>query len=149
MDSKTEKARSENMKRIRSKDTKPEKMVRSLLFRLGYRFRLHRKDLPGRPDIVMPSRKIAIFVQGCFWHQHLNCTRAVLPKSHQDYWHVKLNKNIQRDIRTRDELTQLGWRVLWIWECALKNKESRASLPEEISKWIESAIQFGEIPNIN
>ena len=81
------------MSKIRSKDTGPEVFIRSALFRLGYRYRINRKDLPGKPDIVLPKKKAVIFVQGCFWHQHDGCSRAVLPKSREDYWHIKLSKN--------------------------------------------------------
>ena len=116
----TTKRRSDNMRKIRSKDTKPEVLVRKLLFRRGYRFRLHRKDLPGKPDIVFPGRNKVIFVHGCFWHQHQDCREGRLPGSSQEYWIPKLTKNISRDQKHVCELQKLGWKVLVIWECQTK-----------------------------
>jgi DNA mismatch endonuclease, patch repair protein len=116
-DSITTERRSDNMRKIRSKDTKPEVRVRKLLFRLGYRFRLHRKDLPGKPDIVFPGRKKVIFIHGCFWHQHRDCRAGRLPGSRQEYWIPKLKNNISRDQKHMVELQKLGWKVLVIWEC--------------------------------
>lgn len=107
------------MSRIRSRDTGPEIAVRSVLHRLGYRFRLHRKDLPGSPDIVLPGRGTAVFVHGCFWHGH-SCKRDKMPKSRTDYWADKIEKNRRRDARQRRRLRALGWRVVVVWECELK-----------------------------
>lgn len=120
--------RSEMMARVRSKDTKPEKLVRSLLHALGYRFRLHRRDLPGSPDIVLPARKVAIFVHGCFWHGH-SCKRAGrLPKTNADFWAKKLADNLARDARNRSALENLGWKVLVVWECELKDEAALTNL---------------------
>jgi|ERR1700730_3203009 DNA mismatch endonuclease (patch repair protein) len=105
------------MRRIRSKDTKPELIVRSLAHRLGYRFRLHRKDVPGRPDLVFPSLRKVIFVHGCFWHQHNRCIDGRLPKSRTSYWTPKLLQNKQRDKIGRNRLRALGWRSLVVWDC--------------------------------
>jgi DNA mismatch endonuclease (patch repair protein) len=116
-DSITTERRSDNMRKIRSKDTKPEVRLRKLLFRLGYRFRLHRKDLPGKPDIVFPGRKKVIFIHGCFWHQHRDCREGRLPGSRQEYWIPKLKNNISRDQKHVVDLQNLGWKVLVIWEC--------------------------------
>lgn len=113
--------RSWNMSRIRSKNTKPEKFVRSLLHSMGYRFRIHRKDLPGKPDIVLPKYKTVIFVHGCFWHQHPRCKRATMPKSNQDYWIPKIQRNIERDKENQRFLKEAGWKVVVIWECEVKN----------------------------
>jgi DNA mismatch endonuclease (patch repair protein) len=121
-----EETRSKLMSRIRSTDTAPEKQVRRILFRMGYRFRIQRKELPGCPDIVFITRKKAIFVNGCFWHQHLGCSRAILPKTNLDYWLPKFEKNKQRDARAIKELLQLGWDVLTIWECQIKNEAELA-----------------------
>ena len=110
-------SRSQNMRRITSKDTKPEIVVRRFLFRLGYRFRLHRSDLPGRPDIVFVGRRKAIFVHGCFWHQHSDCREGRIPGSRKEYWIPKLEKNVQRDREHALSLRRLGWDVLVIWEC--------------------------------
>ncbi|HUV50351.1 MAG TPA: very short patch repair endonuclease [Anaerolineae bacterium] len=121
MDTLTLEKRSWNMGRIRSKDTKPEKAVRSLLHKSGYRFRIHRKDLPGKPDIVLPKFKTVIFVHGCFWHRHDGCEYAYTPKSRQEFWKAKFKGNIKRDQKNRDELERLGWKVIVIWECEIKN----------------------------
>lgn len=110
--------RSSVMARIRSKDTKPELLIRKALHARGYRFRLHRKDLPGRPDIVLPRYRTVIFVHGCFWHAHANCHLAVMPHSNEAFWAKKLSANRQRDIRNVEDLETMGWRVLIIWECA-------------------------------
>lgn len=119
--------RSENMRRIRSKDMKPEMVVRRLVHGMGYRYRLHRKDLPGKPDLVFPSRKKVIFVHGCFWHQHGDpeCKIARRPKSNLDYWNPKLDRNVNRDAQNQAELREAGWEYLIVWECeareALRN----------------------------
>lgn len=105
------------MSRIRSVDTAPEMLVRRLLHRLGYRFRLHRKNLPGKPDIVFVSRKKAIFVHGCFWHQHPDCREGRLPGSREEYWRPKLLRNVERDRQHQEQLHALGWDSLIIWEC--------------------------------
>lgn len=109
--------RSWNMSRIKNRDTKPELVVRSLLHKLGYRFRLHRKDLPGKPDIVLPRYKTAIFVHGCFWHRHPNCKYAYTPNSRVSFWMSKFSQNVQRDKYAQATLTALGWQVIVIWEC--------------------------------
>lgn len=109
--------RSWNMSRIRSKDTIPEMHVRSALHRAGYRFRLHVKDLPGKPDIVMPKYKTVIFVHGCFWHRHKGCSRAATPSTNQEYWKQKFKRNVERDKREQAELKKLGWKVIVVWEC--------------------------------
>jgi DNA mismatch endonuclease, patch repair protein len=110
------------MSRIRSTNTGPEKLVRSMLHKQGYRFRLHRRDLPGTPDIVFPSRKAVIFVHGCFWHQHtaLRCSDARVPKSNRGYWVEKLQANVARDKRDSLKLRKMGWAILVVWECELR-----------------------------
>ncbi|MEW5687547.1 MAG: DNA mismatch endonuclease Vsr [Pseudomonadota bacterium] len=113
--------RSAVMRRVKGRDTAPELKVRKALTRLGARYRLHRKDLPGNPDIVMPGRRLALFVHGCFWHGH-DCARGSrVPKANRDYWLGKVGRNKARDDRTRGELEALGWRVETIWECELKD----------------------------
>ncbi|WP_081859182.1 DNA mismatch endonuclease Vsr [Desulfohalovibrio reitneri] len=113
--------RSRIMKSIKGQNTNTELIVRRLIHSLGYRYRLHRNDLPGKPDIVFPSRKKIIFVHGCFWHQH-DCPRgARSPKTHQDYWLPKLEKNKQRDVSNQHRLQKLGWKTMVIWECELKD----------------------------
>ena len=113
--------RSRNMSAIKSKNTKPEIAVRKLLHSMGYRFRLHRKDLPGSPDIVLPKYKTVIFVHGCFWHRHENCKYATTPKTRPAFWESKFNENIRRDRTNHNNLIKLGWKVLVIWECDLKS----------------------------
>jgi DNA mismatch endonuclease (patch repair protein) len=112
--------RSENMRSIRGKDTQPEMAVRSLVHRLGYRFRLHRADLPGKPDLAFPARRKVIFVHGCFWHSH-NCKSGLIPHSNQEFWQVKLHRNKERDSRSIQTLAKQGWESLTIWQCELKN----------------------------
>ncbi len=124
MDKLTPQHRSWNMSRIRSANTKPEMIVRSLLHRMGYRFRLHRKDLPGKPDIVLPKFKAIIFIHGCFWHRHINCKYAYMPKSKQKFWETKFKSNVERDKKVRKQLEEKGWKNLIIWECELLNIES-------------------------
>lgn len=119
----TDEQRSWNMSRIRSKDTKPELLVRSLIHSLGYRFRLHDRKLPGRPDIVFPKLKKVVFVHGCFWHRHEGCPCAPLPKSNRDFWTAKLNTNRNRDIRNQLQLRERGWSYLIIWECETRKPD--------------------------
>jgi len=122
VDTFTSEERSRIMARVRSKDTSPELIVRKLAHSLGYRFRLHRADLPGKPDLVFPSRHKVIFVHGCFWHQH-SCPRGRrVPASNEAYWRKKLEGNVTRDKVHRRELRKLGWSVLVIWECQLKRR---------------------------
>lgn len=109
--------RSEMMSKVRSKDSIAEKKVRSALHAAGYRFRLHRKDLPGTPDIVLPKYRLAIFVHGCFWHRHEGCAKASTPKSNREFWEKKFVENIERDFRSMAALDALKWRVVVIWEC--------------------------------
>lgn len=117
MDRLTPDQRSENMRRIRGKDSAPELIVRRLLHSLGYRYRLHRKDLPGRPDIVFTTRRKVIFVHGCFWHRHPGCKFAYKPKTRLDFWSNKFQQNVQRDTRATAALAASGWSVLVVWEC--------------------------------
>lgn len=123
MDTLTPERRSEVMGRVKSRGTRPEFFVRRLLHSLGYRFRLHRTDLPGKPDIVLPRHRIAIFVHGCFWHRHFGCPNTRTPKSRIDFWEKKFAGNMERDARVRRELRRAGWRVLVVWECELSSVE--------------------------
>jgi DNA mismatch endonuclease (patch repair protein) len=113
------------MQAVKSKDTGPELVVRRLLHAMGYRFRLHRKDLPGRPDIVLPKYRKAIFINGCFWHGH-GCTKGRPPKSRLDYWRPKLESNVKRDRTKREQLETLGWGTFVVWQCETKNVDSLA-----------------------
>jgi DNA mismatch endonuclease (patch repair protein) len=112
--------RSTIMAAVRSSNTTPERVVRSTLHRLGYRYRLHDARLPGKPDLSFPSRRIALFVHGCFWHRHPGCKRAAMPSAHRDYWLPKFERNIRRDDEHRVKLEALGWTVLVVWECQLR-----------------------------
>ena len=118
--------RSRCMSHIRSRGMKPERVVRSIVHRAGYRFRLHRRDLPGKPDLVLPRHRAVIFVNGCFWHWHPDtaCPIAGLPKSNLDYWRPKLARTRDRDREHESALTGLGWRVLTVWECELRDLEA-------------------------
>lgn len=137
--------RSQMMSGIRGANTRPEVAVRKLLFGLGYRFRLHRRDLPGSPDIVMPGRKVAVFVQGCFWHRHQPCRYFKVPATRREFWQTKLEANAARDQLSVARLKELGWRTLWVWECALRDSVTRASLPAVLRSWIEGDDEFGEV----
>ena len=116
--------RSRNMSAIKSKNTKPEIKVRKFLHSMGYRFRLHSKDLPGSPDIVLPKYKTVIFVHGCFWHRHENCKYASTPKTRQEFWNKKFNENINRDKINQENLSSKGWKIIIVWECETKNMEN-------------------------
>ncbi len=123
MDPLTPTQRSERMSRVRHKDTKPEMVVRRLTHSLGYRYRLHRRDLPGQPDVVFPSRRKIILVHGCFWHQH-GCPIYRYPKSRLEFWAPKLERNVRRDRENQARLRELGWEVLVVWECQAKRKDT-------------------------
>lgn len=127
MDTISREHRSWNMSRIRGRDTKPEKMVRSLLYRMGCRFRLHCRDLPGRPDVVLAKHKTVIFVHGCFWHRHAGCPLAYTPKSRPAFWSRKFAGNVRRDRKVETELRKLGWRVVVVWECQTRRPEGLES----------------------
>ena len=115
--------RSQIMASVKSKGTRPEMTVRRSLHRLGYRYRLHQSDLPGSPDLVFPSRKKVVFVNGCFWHSHSDCSRARIPSTNRDYWETKLKNNRKRDARNLALLTANGWSVATVWECQLRDLE--------------------------
>ena len=121
MDTISKDKRSWNMRRIKSKNTSPELSVRSFLHRHGFRFRICDSRLPGKPDIVLKKHNLIIQIRGCFWHQHPGCKRATIPSSNTEYWHPKLQRNIERDQQTDAELAALGWKVVILWECDVKN----------------------------
>ncbi|MGY2138725.1 very short patch repair endonuclease [Pseudomonas reactans] len=135
----THEQRSQNMSRIKGKNTKPEMIVRSACHDLGFRYRLHRKDLPGTPDLVFPKHRLCLFVHGCFWHSHPGCKYAYTPKSRLDFWLPKLAKNVERDMKTKRALEVSGWRVSIIWECRTKNRDTlRAEIRKLINPKIDS-----------
>jgi len=139
----TPKQRSANMARIGAKHTKPELRVRRIAHALGYRFRLHRRDLPGCPDLVFPRLRLAIFVHGCFWHQHSGCRRAVLPVSRPEYWLPKLARNQTRDATARAALEAAGWQVAELWECALGNDAAATTAVVGTLVGAEQAVRAG------
>lgn len=139
------KTRSRMMSGIKGKNTKPEILVRKALSSQGFRYRLHRKDLPGAPDIAMPGRKIAIFAHGCFWHMHQGCRLAKMPSTRPEFWRAKLGRNAERDSEAVAALAALGWRVLIVWECSTKSLELQAALPEKLRAWIAGSELLGEI----
>jgi len=126
--------RSFNMSKIRSKDTKPEILVRKFLHSKGFRYKLHVKDLPGKPDIVLPKYNSVIFVQGCFWHGHLGCRNFVIPKTRTEWWTNKINKNIARDQDSSRKLSEAGWKIIEIWECDLKVSKRIITLENLIAR---------------
>jgi DNA mismatch endonuclease (patch repair protein) len=120
--------RSENMRRIRSKNTRPELIVRKFLHSMGYRYRLHEESLPGNPDIVFKKLRKIVLVHGCFWHMHGKCREGRIPNSRREYWESKLLRNAERDARNLAELQKLGWKVLTVWECELTNWEETSNM---------------------
>jgi DNA mismatch endonuclease (patch repair protein) len=135
MDRLTPKRRSWLMSQVKSKDTSPELRVRRRAHALGLRFRLHRKDLPGTPDLIFPQHKVAVFVHGCFWHRHPNCAKASTPKTRPDFWAAKFAANTARDRRSRQLLKASGWQVYTIWECETKS-------PEQLDMLLASAFSL-------
>jgi DNA mismatch endonuclease (patch repair protein) len=137
--------RSAQMGRIRGRDTKPELIVRRLVHRMGYRYRLHVSHLPGRPDLVFPSRRKIIFVHGCFWHQHPACRDATLPRSRTEFWSTKLRQNVQRDTRQLHVLKRLGWDILVIWECEASDEELPRRLVDFLARTnVNSNLRAGK-----
>lgn len=134
VDSSITAARSRNMAAIRARDTSPELKVRSLLHHLGYRFRLHRRDLPGSPDIVLPKHRTVVFVHGCFWHRHRGCRYTTTPKTRADFWARKFERNVERDHGQQKQLKEMGWSVMVIWECELRDLPSLRSRLEQIGR---------------
>jgi len=136
MDTLTPEKRSWNMSRIRSRDTNPEKVVRSLLHSMGYRFRLHVRTLPGAPDVVLPKYHTVVLVNGCFWHRHANCKFAYMPKTRTQFWQRKFEQNVARQSKVNAELEEMGWHVVTIWECELSD---RVSLSQRLSESLPKA----------
>ena len=130
VDNLSPKERSRLMSRVRGKDTKPEMIVRRLAHRLGYRFRLHRRDLPGSPDLVFPGRKKVIFVHGCYWHRH-NCKKSTVPKTNVEFWRDKFLKNVERDDKNLKKTKNLGWTPLVIWQCQTENERELGQILDD------------------
>ena len=137
--------RSRMMSGIRGKDTKPEMAVRRALFGAGFRFRLHRRDLPGAPDVVMPGRRIVVFVHGCFWHRHMDCRLVKAPATNPEFWRAKIDRNVERDRRAISALRAAGWRVLIVWECVTRGRSE--GLAASLREWIDGNEPLGEIPS--
>lgn len=135
MDRVSPKVRSQMMSRVRAKNTAPEIYVRSRLHAAGHRFRLHRKDLPGKPDIVLPRFRLAVFVHGCFWHGH-SCSKGKRPATNQEFWDAKLGNNVERDNANRMKLHLMGWKTRIIWQCEIE--QSVTSLLQELKNWFKS-----------
>ncbi len=146
MDHLTPEKRSWNMARIRGKNTKPELLVRSLLHQAGYRFTVNgpkNKNLPGKPDLVLPKYKTVIFVHGCFWHRHQNCKRATMPKSKTEYWQAKFDRNVFNDRKNQARLAELGWHVIIIWECELNDPDAALTqLLAELSRAVTQSAPY-------
>ena len=132
--------RSAVMARVKGRDTGPEKRLRSLLFRQGFRFRLHKAELPGTPDIVLPRYRTAVFVNGCFWHRHAGCRRASMPASNVAYWERKFQRTVARDAAVTAALEAMGWQVVVVWECELSTLEKDCGvLAAKIRQWVEAS----------
>lgn len=131
--------RSEIMSKVRSSDTKPEVAVRRVLHSLGFRFRLHSKALPGKPDIVLPKHRSVVFVHGCFWHHHEGCGKSKLPVTNAEFWQTKIAENVSRDMKTIRALKRLGWRVLVIWECETKS----GTFAKRLAKFFKVGVKPG------
>jgi len=137
------------MASVGQRDTGPEIKLRRTIHRLGLRYRLHDKKLPGSPDLVFPKYRAVIFVHGCFWHSHNGCKFATKPSTRKRFWNEKFKANQKRDRRNNEALLQDGWRVLIVWECSIKGIDEikMLELGKYLSKWIKSSQRFGEIPN--
>ena len=148
MDTVNKATRSRIMSNVGQKNTRPERLLRSALHRAGLRYRLHRRDLPGTPDLVFPRFRAVVFVHGCFWHSH-GCYKSTIPKTNRDFWDRKFRANRERDERKHQQLRQRGWRVLVVWECSLMGKHSLN--PEDVIKliqtWLKSSISAQNIPS--
>lgn len=137
-------SRSEMMARIGVRDTAPEMVVRRGLHRLGFRFRLQRKDLPGKPDLVLPRYRAVVFVHGCFWHGHSDCPHFRIPKTNTDFWRIKIARNVERDAEVVARLVTQGWRVLTVWECATRG-QGGTNVPERIAQWLRGRRVVDEL----
>lgn len=131
------------MSRIRGANTKPELRLRRLLHGMGLRYRLHRRDLPGKPDIVFPSAKTVVFVHGCYWHRHEGCRLTTTPKTNVEFWQTKFDANVRRDASARAELERLGWAVITVWECETRDD----TLLREAVHRVASAVRSGQVRN--
>lgn len=148
MDNKSAEQRRKNMSHIRSTNTKPEEIVRKYLFSKGFRYRKNDKRYPGKPDIVLPKHRTLVYVNGCFWHQHVGCKYAAIPKSNQEYWLPKLVRNTERDEKVHQEAIEAGWRVIIVWECSIKGKSRNQAL-KSLTEYILSEPDIAGIHEIS
>jgi DNA mismatch endonuclease (patch repair protein) len=149
MDIVSKEIRSRMMAGIRSRDTSPEMKVRRLLHRHGFRYRLHQKDLPGKPDLVLPRYRVCIFVHGCFWHRHPGCRFATTPSTRPEFWQSKFDQNVARDTRNKNALLTMGWRVLELWECGIRGPEAEMSwLLEAVPDCNQKYLSWPVFPSI-
>ena len=148
MDVVDKQTRSRMMANIKGKNTRPEMTIRSLLHRQGFRFRLHDKSLPGKPDLVLRKYKAVIFVHGCYWHRHENCKLASIPKQNTEFWVKKFTANQRRDGEVYYQLKMLGWRTAVIWECSIRDKKHLADYIKTLTLWLKSECEYLEIPGI-
>ena len=146
MDIVDKQTRSRMMSNIKGKNTKPEIVVRSMLHQKGFRFRLHDKKLPGKPDIVLRKYRAVIFVHGCYWHRHVHCKLASTPKQNAKFWKQKFNDNVRRDSEVYYQLKVLGWRTAIIWECSTRDKTNIQNHIDTLANWIKSDSEYIEIP---
>jgi DNA mismatch endonuclease (patch repair protein) len=150
MDIVSKEKRASMMAAVRQKNTRPEILLRQALHRSGLRFRLHRRDLPGTPDIVFPARRAVIFVHGCFWHRHAGCRRATLPATKTEFWIDKFSKNVERDLKAQTALKKMGWKVIIVWECQLLTSEGARSLAKSFSRILrKKSSSSGRLPVAN
>ncbi|PVA11429.1 very short patch repair endonuclease [Pelagivirga sediminicola] len=138
--------RSRMMAGIRGKDTKPEKALRSALHAIGLRYRLHARDVPGRPDLLFPKFGAVVFVHGCFWHRHQDCRYATIPASRPEFWQAKFAANVARDQKVREALAEAGWRVATVWECALRKPDQVAEATARVASWLKTDNALLEVP---
>ena len=148
MDIVNKQTRSKMMSNIKSKNTKPEIIVRSLLHQKGFRFRLHDKKLPGKPDIVLKKYNAVVFIHGCYWHRHENCRLTSTPKQNAEFWNKKFSDNIHRDNEVYYQLKKLGWRTAIIWECCIRDKKNLSDTIDLLASWVKSDREYIEIPTV-
>lgn len=135
------------MSRVKNRDTKIETVIRSLLHRRGLRFRKNVKNLPGKPDIVLPKYNAVVLVNGCFWHGHANCNKGKLPSTRLEFWSKKIAENQGRDKHIQSQLLDSGWRVAVVWECSFRNKNQQAKTIEQLCNWVDSDASYFEVPH--
>ena len=147
MDVVDKQTRSRMMANIKGKNTKPEITIRSLLHRQGFRFRIHDKSLPGKPDLILKRYKAVIFVHGCYWHRHENCKLASTPKQNKEFWLKKFDENLRRDGEVYYQLKLLAWRTAVIWECSIRDKKNLPDYIKTLTTWLKSEYEYLEIPD--